>query len=1162
MRTQPANIAVQDELRRLYGRRDGVEPPKLKLSRGALVRMYARGGLNRQAIAEIRAALVEDPQRIDLEVILAKIHHILGEKVEAVEIASRLVLKLPYCFEVNQILADILPTTAHAQDAQACMERLLALDPYLAYLSSSTPTSHQVPDNAVMIDRLEWQPSEGTQEQPVWAQTLGVHIDESIDSERPEWLTEVPETDEGVAAGAESDMPAAVFNFPDQSDTQISTEEGTPVEAELPEWMRDAGWAVTNQPQINSSQPIITGDEEPSPEDEPAKAELPEWIKDMAPDALESDIPIESEQEQIDLLNKIFPPAVEQSGDQPEPDAELTASNESPIESAIMPDWLREFSAEHLSGESQPQTSVEPISESVEGEWFSSQTNLETEVPVENAEVEATNDDLKVISEEMSEVSVISAAELPTPMIDESEIETPGDDWLKSLQAFSETPEVESIAESEDKTTEQISEDKKSETTDESWFATVEASPELTAQIPPESQSLPDWLNEFEIPAIKDSVITTEFQSESQVNEPVGMTSSEELPPASEISSGFTETTDSLTTIEAPVDEAISGENEPVQTEPTIEIPNMEEFEPVISDVNTIAESQEIAIESELESPAIELPELEKRFEAEGEQAVAAEAIEFQSGQESEFVADNSGLPDLSDADAAMAWLEALAAKQGADEETLITPPDERLEAPPGWIHEAQEQFNESLAGVDNVSQSEIPSLPAELMSEGEESTSPIMETEDMPVSQITEDEVNLDILSKHTNAVSPLDEPIAEDITPLPDGFEESVRPIEKNIVEEQNTALEPLTGGSSLDQPPAEMDFDAAFAWLESLAAQQGAAAETLITTPQERIETPPTWVIESTSEETESPTQPVKIYPDKSSVETPQSVTSEVQETTPILSEIPPVIEDSETVELENQLVGEETADYIEKEIPGQVTQTEKHSAFEQGVESEEARLPQTSSLQPLPDWLKGMDTEPVPVASSDMPESPELPDWLRGLENPVAESEESNPATSTSGPLPDWINNQTPTQETDIERHNIPDQAAESGAVPAWLQELEDNQPAAALQDESPAGEILTSENIAQYDEQETIPSGTESHGMLLNQAQTTLASGKVEISMRYYSRLIQNGLFIEETIHDLRDALYRFPVDISIWQTLGDAFLRNNQIQEALDAYTKAEEFLR
>jgi tetratricopeptide (TPR) repeat protein len=37
---QPANGAIQSELRRLYGRRDGIEPPKIRLTRGALARMY------------------------------------------------------------------------------------------------------------------------------------------------------------------------------------------------------------------------------------------------------------------------------------------------------------------------------------------------------------------------------------------------------------------------------------------------------------------------------------------------------------------------------------------------------------------------------------------------------------------------------------------------------------------------------------------------------------------------------------------------------------------------------------------------------------------------------------------------------------------------------------------------------------------------------------------------------------------------------------------------------------------------------------------------------------------------------------------------------------------------------------------------------------------
>jgi cytochrome c-type biogenesis protein CcmH/NrfG len=39
-------------------------------------------------------------------------------------------------------------------------------------------------------------------------------------------------------------------------------------------------------------------------------------------------------------------------------------------------------------------------------------------------------------------------------------------------------------------------------------------------------------------------------------------------------------------------------------------------------------------------------------------------------------------------------------------------------------------------------------------------------------------------------------------------------------------------------------------------------------------------------------------------------------------------------------------------------------------------------------------------------------------------------------------------------------------------------------------------------------------------------------------------------------------LYRYPVEVSLWQLLGDAYMRANRLQDALDAYTKAEELLR
>jgi tetratricopeptide (TPR) repeat protein len=128
---QPYNSAIQDELRRLYGRRDGVEPHKVRLTRGALARMYARGDLYQQAMTELRSALLEDPQRTDLQVLLARMYYLSGQKVEAVEVCSKLLKKLPNCLEANRIIAAILPETERKDEAPAYQNRVAALDPYL-----------------------------------------------------------------------------------------------------------------------------------------------------------------------------------------------------------------------------------------------------------------------------------------------------------------------------------------------------------------------------------------------------------------------------------------------------------------------------------------------------------------------------------------------------------------------------------------------------------------------------------------------------------------------------------------------------------------------------------------------------------------------------------------------------------------------------------------------------------------------------------------------------------------------------------------------------------------------------------------------------------------------------------------------------------------------
>ena len=79
---------------------------------------------------------------------------------------------------------------------------------------------------------------------------------------------------------------------------------------------------------------------------------------------------------------------------------------------------------------------------------------------------------------------------------------------------------------------------------------------------------------------------------------------------------------------------------------------------------------------------------------------------------------------------------------------------------------------------------------------------------------------------------------------------------------------------------------------------------------------------------------------------------------------------------------------------------------------------------------------------------------------------------------------------------------------------------------------------------------------------LTQAQNELSRGNIPGAMENYSKLIKKGKMLEEIIFDLREALYRYPVEVAILQTLGDAYMRANRLQEALDSYTKAEELLR
>ncbi len=78
---------------------------------------------------------------------------------------------------------------------------------------------------------------------------------------------------------------------------------------------------------------------------------------------------------------------------------------------------------------------------------------------------------------------------------------------------------------------------------------------------------------------------------------------------------------------------------------------------------------------------------------------------------------------------------------------------------------------------------------------------------------------------------------------------------------------------------------------------------------------------------------------------------------------------------------------------------------------------------------------------------------------------------------------------------------------------------------------------------------------------LVEARTQLTGGEMAQALDKYAALIRSNSNLEHVIQDLQAAAYRFPTDMNVWQHLGDACLRADRVQDALQAFIKAEQLL-
>src|SRR5215207_10051838 len=185
--TQPSNSAIQGELQRLYGRRDGVQPPRIRMTRGALAHMYVQGELYPQAISEIKSVLKEDAGRFEMQALLARACYKSGLKNEAADVASALLRSHPYSLDANRVLVEIVGAD-RPENAQAYRQRVVELDPYAAQVTGSIFQSDEVPDAAVNIERLDWN-GQPVGMQSEWAETNAIGLESGTQRDaQPEWL--------------------------------------------------------------------------------------------------------------------------------------------------------------------------------------------------------------------------------------------------------------------------------------------------------------------------------------------------------------------------------------------------------------------------------------------------------------------------------------------------------------------------------------------------------------------------------------------------------------------------------------------------------------------------------------------------------------------------------------------------------------------------------------------------------------------------------------------------------------------------------------------------------------------------------------------------------------------------------------------------------------
>ena len=123
----PYNMAIREELLELYTANDEDPPEQVGVTRAALANLYVKGELYQQAAAELHTLLAEDPDRLDLEILLVESLWHIDQRIEVNERCLRIVEEMPYCLVANALLGHIRLQNVSIEEARPYLQRVQEL---------------------------------------------------------------------------------------------------------------------------------------------------------------------------------------------------------------------------------------------------------------------------------------------------------------------------------------------------------------------------------------------------------------------------------------------------------------------------------------------------------------------------------------------------------------------------------------------------------------------------------------------------------------------------------------------------------------------------------------------------------------------------------------------------------------------------------------------------------------------------------------------------------------------------------------------------------------------------------------------------------------------------------------------------------------------------